>query len=319
MELRLGSVQSIGENSFIILLSAFACLLVLGLQQLGVPPVPASGLITFVLVVSLSILNIGGACGPAVLCGSFAGMTLLSTLLPNAIGSIFSLTWAGVSLLLSFAAGGVYVLIHLLSVKYPRWMLNGYGGKLGATAFIASLPLILLVSPILSPPNPIVVSIQNFTNSLSFGFTSLAFSMSLAASAAGALIPLFFEGKELFLIPLPIRQKSIYQLTANSRVIATALWGLCVGGPLLLIPQVGEIMASSWYMGTFVSMTALELSSPIMFRLAAGLLAPFLLVILSIPFHGLGGLLGLVALLSVLTVRRLGNLWPRNHHSFQRM
>jgi hypothetical protein len=72
-------------------------------------------------------------------------------------------------------------------------------------------------------------------------------------------------------------------------------------------------------MGTFVSMTALELSSPIMFRLAAGLLAPFLLVILSIPFHGLGGLLGLVAFLSVLTVRRLGNLWPRNQNSFQRM
>jgi len=273
MELRLGSVQSIGENSFNILLSAFACLLVLGLQQLGVPPVPASGLITFVLVVSLSILNIGGACG-------------------------------------------VYVLIHLLSVKYPRWMLNGYGGKLGATAFIAPLPLILLVSPILGHPNPIVVSIENFTNSPSFQFTSWAFSMSLVTSAAGALIPFFFEGKELFLIPLPVRQKSIYQLTANSRVIATALWGLCVGGPLLLIPQVGEIMSSSWYMGTFVSMTALELSSPIMFRLAASLLAPFLLVILSIPFHGLGGLLGLVALLSVLTVRRLGNLWPRNHRSF---
>jgi hypothetical protein len=313
-------MDSIKENFLVILLSALACWLVLGLQQLGVSPVPASGLITFVLVVTLSFLNIGGACGPGILCGSFAGMTLLSDLLPNVTGPTFSLKWVAASLFLSFTAGGVYLLIQLLSAKYPRRMLNGYGGKLGATAFLASLLCTLMTRPFwVGGPDPIKVAIQDFIHSPSFGLSWNAFAMSMAASATGAVIPLFFAGKELFLIPLPLRQNSIYQLTANSRVIGTALWGLCVGGPLLLIPQVGGVMASSWYMGTFVSMTALELSSPLMFRLLAGLMAPWVLVLLRIPFDGLGGLLGLAALLSVCVVRRMESLWPQNRQFFYRL
>jgi len=139
MELRLEYVQSIGEDSFNILLSALACLLVLGLQQLGVPPVPASGLITLVLVVSLSILNIGGACGPAVLCGSFAGMSLLPDLLPALNGVQGNLPWILFALLLSVAVGFGYLLTQILSEKFPRGMLNGFGGKLGATSFAATL------------------------------------------------------------------------------------------------------------------------------------------------------------------------------------
>ena len=78
-------------------------------------------------------------------------------------------------------------------------------------------------------------------------------------------------------------------------------------------------MASSWYMGTFVSMTALELSSPLMFRLLAGLMAPWVLMLLRIPFDGLGGLLGLAALLSVCVVRRMESLWPQNRQFFYRL
>jgi len=308
MELRLGYVQSIGENSFNILLSALACLLVLGLQQLGVPPVPASGLITFVLVVSLSILNIGGACGPAVLCGSFAGMSFLPDLLPALNGVQGNLPWILFALLLSTAVGFVYLLTQILSDKFPRGMLNGFGGKLGATAFAATLLCTYLTRLFLGIPISIHPPTSNEVSVLLGNLSLLDFGFSILASMAGAVLPILLTGKELLLIPLPVRQKSIYQLTANSKVMGIALLGFAVGGPLLLIPQAGQIMAASWYMGTFVSMTALSLPAPNRFKLLAGTLAPVFLWILQTRFHGTGGLLGLAALLSVFTIHTVGTV-----------
>ena len=63
------------------LASALACLLVLGLQHLGIHPVPASALVTVFLVEAFATLEVGGACGPAIMCGSFAGMSFLPDLL----------------------------------------------------------------------------------------------------------------------------------------------------------------------------------------------------------------------------------------------
>jgi hypothetical protein len=131
---------------------------------------------------------------------------------------------------------------------------------------------------------------------------------SILASMAGSVFPIVLTGKELLLIPLPVRQKSIYQLTANSKVMGIALLGFAVGGPLLLIPQVGQIMAASWYMGTFVSMTALSLPAPNRFKLLAGTLAPVFLWILQTRFDGTGGLLGCAALLSVFTIHTAGTV-----------
>jgi len=299
-------VQSIGANSFNILLSALACLLVLGLQQLGVPPVPASGLTALVLIVAFSILKIGGACGPAILCGSFAGMSFLPDLIPALNGVQGNLPWILFALLLSVAVGVGYLLTQILSDKFPRGMLNGFGGKLGATAFAATLlctyltRLFLGIPISIHPPTLNEVSILLANPSLSdLGF-------SILASMAGAVLPIVLTGKELLLIPVPVRQKSIYQLTANSKVMGIALLGFAVGGPLLLIPQVGQIMAASWYMGTFVSMTALSLPAPNRFKLLAGTLAPIFLWILQTRFHGTGGLLGLAALLSVFTIYTVG-------------
>ena len=308
MELRLGSVQSIGEKSFNILLSALACLLVLGLQQLEVPPVPASGLITFVLVVSLSILNIGGACGPAVMCGSFAGMSFLPDLLPALNGFQGHLPWILFALLLSCAVGFVYLLTQILSDKFPRGMLNGFGGKLGATAFAATLLCTYLTRLFLGMPTPIHPPTSNEVSVFLGNLSLLDFGFSILASMAGAVLPILLTGKELLLIPLPVRRKSIYQLTANSKVMGIALLGFAVGGPLLLIPQVGQIMAASWYLGPFVSMTALSLPAPNRFKLLAGTLAPIFLWILQTRFNGMGGLLGLAALLSVFTIHTVGTV-----------
>jgi len=268
--------------------------------------VPASGLITFVLVVSLSILNIGGACGPAVMCGSFAGMSFLPDLLPALNGVQGNLPWILFGLLLSAAVGFVYLLTQTLSDKFPRGMLNGFGGKLGATAFAATLLCTYLTRLFLGIPISMHPPTSNEISILLGNLSLLDFGFSILTSMAGAVLPIIITGKELLLIPLPVRQKSIYQLTANSKVMGIALSGFAVGGPLLLIPHVGQIMAASWYMGTFVSMTALSLPSPTRFKLLAGTLAPIFLCILQTRFHGTGGLLGLAALLSVFTIHTVG-------------
>ena len=301
-------MSKLAENIATVLFAALGCLLVLEFQHLGLHPVPASGLTALVLIVAFSILKIGGACGPAILCGTFSGMSFLPDLLPALNGVQGNLPWILFALLLSAAVGFVYLLTQILSDKFPHGMLNGFGGKLGATAFAATLlctylsRLFLGIPISIHPPTSNEVSV--FLGDLSL--TDLGFS--ILASMAGAVLPILITGKELFLIPVPARQKSIYQLTANSKVMGIALLGFAVGGPLLLIPQVGQIMAASWYMGTFVSMTALSLPAPNRFKLLAGTLAPIFLWILQTRFHGMGGLLGLAALLSVFTIHTVGTV-----------
>ena len=235
-------------------------------------------------------------------------MSLLPDLLPALNGVQGNLPWILFALLLSVAVGFGYLLTQILSEKFPRGMLNGFGGKLGATAFAATLlctyltRLFLGIPISIHPPTLNEVSVLLGTHSL------LDFGFSILASMAGAVLPILLTGKELLLIPLPVRQKSIYQLTANSKVMGIALLGFAVGGPLLLIPQFGQIMAASWYMGTFVSMTALSLPAPNRFKLLAGTLAPVFLWILQTRFHGTGGLLGLAALLSVFTIHTVGTV-----------
>ena len=294
------------ENIATVLFAALGCLLVLEFQHLGLHPVPASGLAALFLIIVFSMLKIGGACGPAILCGSFAGMSFLPDLLPALNGFQGHLPWILFALLLSCAVGFVYLLTQILSDKFPRGMLNGFGGKLGATAFAATLLCTYLTRLFLGIPTPIHPPTSNEVSVFLGNLSLLDFGFSILTSMAGAVLPILLTGKELLLIPLPVRQKSIYQLTANSKVMGIALLGFAVGGPLLLVPQVGQIMATSWYMGTFVSMTALSLPAPNRFKLLAGTLAPVFLWILQTRFHGTGGLLGLAALLSVFTIHTVG-------------
>lgn len=270
-----------------------ACLLALGLQHLGIHPVPSSALVTVLLVGTFATIELGGACGPAIMCGSFAGMSLLPDLLPPPEFDLMERAKMLFPLLLSTGVGLVYLCTHSLSERYPNIMLNGFGGKLGATAFVATLLCTIAASAICGQSSPPTLSWSEVLPQLHGNLFSIVTLSSIAACVAGAVVPLMVQGR------------GIYQLTANSRVVVTALWGLCVGGMLLLIPVHGGTLASSWYMGTFVSMTAFEVISPITFLMVAGALAPLFLSIFRLPFHGYGGVLGLCAFLSVIVTYHL--------------
>jgi hypothetical protein len=275
------------------LFSALSCLLVLGLQYLGIHSVPSSALVTFLLVATVSTLELGGACGPAIMCGSFVGMSFLPDLLQPGC-SLMAREGMLLALLLSFGVVMVYFCIHRLSERYPDMMLNGFGGKLGATALLATLLCTLAAREFLGMPCLFPSFSRSDTLSrLHDNLFSIVTIYSISASVAGAVVPLMVQGK------------GIYKLSANGRVGVTALWGLCVGGILLLIPLHGSALAYSWYMGTFVSMTALEVISPIPFLMVAGALAPVFLALLRIPFHGFGGVLGMAAFLAVIITYHL--------------
>ena len=286
-------MRNLSEKITAGLLAALSCLLVLGLQYLGIHPVPSSALVTFLLVATVSTLELGGACGPAIMCGSFAGMSFLPDLLQPGCG-LMAREGTLLALLLSFGVGAVYLCIHRLSEWYPDMMLNGFGGKLGAIALVATLLCTLAARKVLGMP----CLFPSFSRSESLSrlhdsLFSIVTIYSIIASVGGAVVPLMVQGKGL------------YKHSANGRVGVTALWGLCVGGVLLLIPLHGSTLACAWYMGTFVSMTALEVISPIPFMMVAGALAPVFLLLLRIPFHGFGGALGMAAFLAVIITYHL--------------
>ncbi len=272
-------------NPFSAFAAALAALLTLVLHSFGMHPVLSSAAVTLLLVGTFTTLSVGGECGPAIMCGSFSGMSLLPDLLLHQEyafieGMIFSL-------LISLAVGVLYSCIHCLSEHYPSLMLNGFGGKLGAIAFVATLLSTLSARWLLGMPFPSVSLASTLTRFQESFFSSVTL-FSMMACVSGSVLPLL------------IQKKGLYQLGANARVVVTALWGLCIGGLLLLIPIDGGVLASCWSMGTFVSMTAREIISPLPFLMIAGVLASIFLKLLCVSFHGFGGLLGVSAFLAVI-------------------
>jgi hypothetical protein len=273
--------------------SAFACLFVLGMQHLGVHPVISSALVTFILTGLCLTLEIEGEFGPAIMCGSFVGMSFLPDLLSQPGRNLTSRTEVLFAILLSIGGGFVYLCTHALSERYSKMMLNGFGGKLGATAFLSTFLCATAVRPVLGLPCFPDRAWSGFIPHLRESLFSPITVFSIAMSVAGAVAPFLFQGKGL------------YQLTANGRVVVTALWGLCGACLLLLTPLHGGTLAVAWYTGSFVSMTAFEIISSLPYLMVAGAIAPMFLTVLRFPFQGFGGVLGMSALLSVIVAYHL--------------
>jgi hypothetical protein len=114
----------------------FGCVATSALLAAGVDPVLASsGATVFYLIIAF-VLCFKRQQPAAVFCGTFAGMTSFFVFFNKAPFSLgFSiLVYLGIAIV----TGSLYVLIMHFEHKLPKQSFNGYGGRLGAIAFIPS-------------------------------------------------------------------------------------------------------------------------------------------------------------------------------------
>ena len=212
----------------------------------------------------------------AVYCGSFGGMSIFCYDCTQSISSIYYRTAA-----FSFAVALSYVIIQLLSNRFPKPMLNGYGGRLGTTAFISSYlcSLILREGTDSIDLHQTIASPEILSNSIPYAIIA----------CGGSIIPFFLLRKKW-------DDVDAYFLTG-----LTAFLGL-IGNFLFSIFFADLTFApAAFYTGLFVSMTKANLCSPRALAVAGALSGILMLYVLPI-FAGIGGNLGLTATLSVLSV-----------------
>jgi hypothetical protein len=221
----------------------------------------------------------------AVYCGSFAGMTALLH------GQAIILTYGHI-IITSLAAGIAYYIVGNLSMRFPGPMLTGYGGKLGATAFVAS-------------------GIAGLAFCTLFGVCSIKFHYApglnenllayVLLGCAGAVLPSLILG---------------YNKWSNASrfniVGLTALLGLAGGIFFPISLTHFNLAAAAFYTGLFVSMTTVTICPSLTTLGIAGSLSGIVMLQIVGVFEGIGGGLGLAAMLSVRCVTYLFSL----RHSF---
>ena len=213
----------------------------------------------------------------AVYCGSFAGMSAFC-LGANCTNSMASIYWQAA--IFSLAAALCYVTIQLISTHFPRAMLTGYGGRLGATAFLSTY----LCSLVLTERTDII----DFQKILTFYGPETYLPYSVIA-CAGAMIPFLLLRKKWHDLDVYF----LTGLTASLGLIGSFLFSI-------FIPEL-ELAPAAFYAGLFVSMTRSELCSPRGLALSGALTGMLMLNVLRV-FKGVGGNLGLTAMLSILSV-----------------
>lgn len=220
--------------------------------SLGHGPVVASALVG--LVAALTV----GEQAASAYCGSFVGMVstaVLPTLVP-VIGA-------------SLVAAAVYVL--------AKRVFNGFGGKLGTTAFVGCAAVVVPSS-----------------------YTYVSVSALAAVPAVAAVVAAAVGAVAAFL--LSVR----YDYGA---VIGSAAVGLVAGlsAPPALGPELGGVVAAAAFAGSFVGMVAETRLPSLTLVAVAGLLSGLVYVGVAPMFGGSGGKLGTVAFTACLLT------WTVNH------
>ena len=231
----------------------------------------------------------------AVYCGSFAGMSAFcfSADGTDSMASIYCQ-----AAIFSLAAALCYVTIQFLSTHFPKAMLKGYGGRLGATAFLSSY----LCSLVLSDRTDII-DFQQIITSYEPPENYIPYSI---IACGGAIIPFVLLRKKWHNIDIYF----LTGLTAFLALIGSFLFSI-------FLPELG-LAPAAFYAGLFVSMTKSDLCSPRGLALAGALSGMLMLNILRV-FRGIGGNLGLTAMLSVLSVTVFFYTAPRLSRLLWRM
>jgi len=235
-----------------------------GVAELGVSPIVAASLVGIVAAVVVQSVAV-----PAY-CGAFVGMTS-----PELFGSYWYATLAAV-------LAGV-----LFTVAHP--VFHGLGGKLGTTAFVGVLPVVVpTASSFQSGPIP-----------------GQAVLLPVVGFAALGAISTF----------------TIHTRSGASPVLASGLVG-AVGGLLLpmFVDASGELLAAAVYSASFAGMTT-PIRIPNEWRIGTTGIGVGLVVVYTTPFvGGSGGKLGTIAFGSCLGVHgtlRMVNVFQLARHGYQ--
>jgi len=261
----------------------------------GVNPVLASSGATILYLLVAFALHFKGQQPSAVFCGSFAGMTSFwgfferAPFNPGLALSIY--------LCIAIVTGLLYVSILRFEHKLPKRLFSGYGGRLGAIAFIGSVAC-LLISGLLI--HLVLNDFQVVVLKDSTAFGGRAPLAMILVSAAGSLLTRILATYVDSTVP------------GLNVVLSASVCGL-VGGIFLpsLFP-LGAVASLYWYAGTFAGMSSTSILDSHRGIFLAGAITGVFLAGLHHYGSGAGGVLGFSAFLAVIVLKSVAEFVNRN-------
>lgn len=255
---------------------------------IGCDIVVASSIIGLIFSVFAITIHDEARLSWAAFAGSFAGMTSTLMLTGNII-TYKQTTFVLIVLLLSLIVALLYSVSEILSSLKPGLFFDGYGGRLGTIAFISVL--LFFSAANLVRTNKVVFYDFQYYRYLHDPF----FYFTILSAVLGAMISMEIKN-------------AVSSLNDNYKVMTVAITGV-IGGVLLgKIPVYGAEYAMAWYTGAFVGMSSYFILMLKRNFLYSGIIAGVFYVLFRGLFTGMGGKLGFISFLAVLTMKLFGIL-----------
>jgi len=252
----------------------------------GVEPVLASSGVTVFYLLVASVLRFKRQQPAAVFCGTFAGMTSIFVFFNRAP---FSLGFSRlIYLCIAIVTGSLYVLIMYFEHKLPKRLFSGYGGRLGAIAFIGSVSCLMITGLLI---RLISGDFQVVVLKDSAAFSEKAPLAMILASALGSFLT-------------RVLAKNLNSTIPGLNVVLSASVCGFVGGIIFLfLPTWGPMASLYWYAGNFAGMSSTSILDSHARILLAGAITGVFLARLHYYGSGVGGLLGFSAFLAVIVLK----------------
>jgi len=245
----------------------------------------SSGVTVFYLLVAF-VVRFKGQQPAAVFCGTFAGMTSFFAFFNRAPFSFGFLIL--IYLCIAIVTGSSYVLIMCFEHRLPKRLFSGYGGRLGAIAFVGSAACLLITG----------LLIRLFSGD--FEVVVLKNSAAFSERAPLAMILVCALGS---FVTRVIAKDINAAIPGLNVVLSASLCGFVGGTVFLFLPILGPIASMYWYAGNFAGMSANSILDSHTRILLAGAITGVLLAGLHYYGSGVGGLLGFSAFLAVIVLK----------------
>ena len=260
----------------------------------GVDPVLASSGATILYLLVAFALQLEAQQPSAVFCGSFAGMTsFLGFFKRPAFNPQVALS---VYLCIAIVTGLLYVSILRFEHTLPKRLFSGYGGRLGAIAFIGSVACLLMTGLLI---RLLLNDFQVVVLKDSAAFSEKAPMAMILVSAAGSLLTRILATNVGSTVP------------GLNVVLSASVCGL-VGA--IFFPSLfplGAVASLYWYAGTFAGMSSTSILDSHRGIFLAGAITGVFLAALHYYGNGAGGLLGFSAFLAVIVLKSISEFLNR--------